>query len=156
MRPPTAPLSASRRTFPPSKLVVAPDNLGAAGRNLGVARVETEYVAFCDDDTWWSPGSLSRAVDVLDAAPRVGVLNARVVVGENGAIDETCERMRDSPLRATGCRSRAHRLHGGRVRVSHERVPANGRLRARLFIGGEETLVSLDVLSRRPRDRLYG
>ena len=40
--------------------VVALDhNAGAVGRNLGVARVRAPYVAFCDDDTWWEPGSLA-------------------------------------------------------------------------------------------------
>ncbi|MDR5883507.1 glycosyltransferase [Caballeronia sp. LZ032] len=133
--------------FPFVKLVLAPRNLGAAGRNLGVARAETEYVAFCDDDTWWSPGSLSRAVDVLDAAPRVGVLNARVVVGENGAIDETCERMRDSPLARDGLPGSA--LIGfmaGACVFRTDVFRQTGGYEPRLFIGGEEALVSLDVL----------
>ncbi|SAK85703.1 glycosyl transferase family protein [Caballeronia catudaia] len=133
--------------FPFVRLVRAPRNLGAAGRNLGVARVETEYVAFCDDDTWWSPGSLSRAVDVLDAAPRVGVLNARVVVGEHGAVDETCERMRDSPLARDGLPGPA--LIGfmaGACVFRTDVFRQTGGYEPRLFIGGEETLVSLDVL----------
>jgi glycosyltransferase involved in cell wall biosynthesis len=143
--------------FPFVKLVRAPRNLGAAGRNLGVARVQTEYVAFCDDDTWWSPGSLSRAVDVLDAAPRVGVLNARVIVGEHGAIDETCERMRDSPLARDGLPGpRAYRFHGGRVRVSRGRLPANGRLRAEAFHRRRRDARLARCASRRPRDRVYG
>jgi GT2 family glycosyltransferase len=37
------------------ELVASPENLGAIGRNVGVARVDTPYVAFCDDDTWWGP-----------------------------------------------------------------------------------------------------
>lgn len=54
-----------RQAFPFVELVIAPANMGAAGRNLGVARVRTEYVAFCDDDTWWDAGSLTRAADIL-------------------------------------------------------------------------------------------
>jgi GT2 family glycosyltransferase len=134
--------------FPAVELVVAPDNLGAAGRNLGVARVETEYVAFCDDDTWWSGGSLSRAVAILDAAPRVAVLNARVVVGEDSAADETCERMRDSPLPNRGLPGPA--LVGYMAGASVFRTSVFrqvGGYEPRFFIGGEETLVSLDVLS---------
>ncbi|MCE4547423.1 MULTISPECIES: glycosyltransferase family 2 protein [unclassified Caballeronia] len=133
--------------FPLVKLVVAPRNLGAAGRNLGVARVHTEYVAFCDDDTWWSPGALTRAVEVLDAAPRVGVLNARVVVGEHGAADDTCERMRDSPLPRDGLPGPA--LIGfmaGACVFRTEVFRQAGGYEPRLFIGGEEMLVSLDVL----------
>lgn len=134
--------------FPDVELVVAPDNLGAAGRNLGVARVKSEYVAFCDDDTWWHAGSLSRAVDLLDGAPRAGVLNARVVVGEHGATDETCERMRASPLPHDGLPGPA--LIGFMAGACVFRTSVfrqTGGYEPRLFIGGEETLVSLDVLS---------
>jgi GT2 family glycosyltransferase len=135
-------------SFPFVELVIAPANLGAAGRNLGVARVKTEYVAFCDDDTWWSPGSLSRAIDVLDATPRAGVLNARVIVGEHGAADETCERMRASPLAREGLPGPA--LIGfmaGACVFRTDVFRQTGGYEPRLFIGGEETLVSLDVLS---------
>jgi GT2 family glycosyltransferase len=134
-------------SFPFVELVVAPDNLGAAGRNLGVARVKTEYVAFCDDDTWWSPGSLSHAVAILDAAARVAVLNARVVVGEHGQTDDTCERMRDSPLSNEGLPGPA--LIGymaGACVFRTEAFREAGGYEPKLFIGGEETLVSLDVL----------
>ncbi|MGW0187685.1 glycosyltransferase family 2 protein, partial [Streptomyces sp. NPDC003362] len=48
----------------PEVLLLRPGrNLGAVGRNLAVRRVRTPYVAFCDDDTWWEPGSLRRAAD---------------------------------------------------------------------------------------------
>ncbi|MBB5467045.1 GT2 family glycosyltransferase [Paraburkholderia sp. CI2] len=58
--------------YPSVRVVECNGNLGAAGRNHAVACVETDYVAFCDDDTWWGPGSLERAVQLLDAWPRVG------------------------------------------------------------------------------------
>ncbi|MGB7480132.1 MAG: glycosyltransferase, partial [Burkholderiaceae bacterium] len=54
------------RDFPEAVLVRAPRNLGAAGRNLGAAAARTPYVAFCDDDPWWAPGSLAAAADLLD------------------------------------------------------------------------------------------
>jgi GT2 family glycosyltransferase len=134
--------------FPFVELVVAPANLGAAGRNLGVARVRTEYVAFCDDDVWWSAGSLSRAVEILDAAPRVAVLNARVVVGAQGAVDQTCERMRESPLRSAVLPAPALIGYMAGACVFRTDVFRQvGGYEPRLFIGGEETLVSLDVLS---------
>lgn len=134
--------------FPFVQLIVAPGNLGASGRNLGVERVTTEYVAFCDDDTWWSPGALSRAVEILDAAPGVAVLNARVVVGEQGARDETCERMRESPLIRDGLPGPALIGYMAGACVFRTDVFRQvGGYEPRLFIGGEETLVSLDVLS---------
>lgn len=134
--------------FPFVQLIVAPGNLGASGRNLGVERVTTEYVAFCDDDTWWSPGALSRAVEILDAAPGVAVLNARVVVGEQGARDETCERMRESPLIRDGLPGPALIGYMAGACVFRTDVFRQvGGYEPRLFIGGEETLVSLDVLA---------
>ncbi len=134
--------------FPQVELVGAPCNLGAAGRNLGIARVHTQYVAFCDDDTWWDAGSLTRASAILDSAPSVGVLNARVVVGEHGAPDETCERMRDSPLDSDGLPGPA--LIGfmaGACVFRTDLYKQVGGYEPKLFIGGEETLVSLDVMS---------
>ncbi|WP_244817229.1 glycosyltransferase family 2 protein [Caballeronia sp. Lep1P3] len=136
-----------RQAFPFVELVIAPANMGAAGRNLGVARVRTEYVAFCDDDTWWDAGSLTRAADILDAAPRVAVLSARVVVGERGEPDETCERMRASPLGASGLPGPA--LIGYMAGASVFRTSVfrkMGGYEPRLFIGGEESLLALDML----------
>lgn len=134
--------------FPFITLVIAPANLGAAGRNLGVAHVSTEYVAFCDDDTWWAPGSLSRAVKILDAAPCVAVLNARILVGALGTPDETCERMRESPLRSEVLPAPALIGYIACACVFRTNVFRQvGGYEARLFIGGEETLVALDVLS---------
>jgi len=62
-------------------------NLGAAGRTLGVWAARTPYVAFCDDDSWWAPGSLHRAAETLAGAPRLGLLAAQVVV-EPASIDD--------------------------------------------------------------------
>lgn len=42
---------AIRTRFPEVDLIASPINLGAVGRNVGVRRVDTPYVAFCDDDT---------------------------------------------------------------------------------------------------------
>ena len=67
-----------RQQFPDVRLLTPGRNLGAVGRNLAVALVEAPYVAFCDDDTWWAPGSLSHAADVLDACPRLALVNARI------------------------------------------------------------------------------
>jgi len=50
---------AVRRRFPQVDVLALDWNSGAVGRNLGVRRLTTPYVAFCDDDTWWEPGSLT-------------------------------------------------------------------------------------------------
>src|SRR5918997_2085155 len=62
--------AAIRARFPRVDVVALGENLGAVGRNVGVDRLGTPYVAFCDDDTWWEPGSLRRAADLLEACPQ--------------------------------------------------------------------------------------
>jgi GT2 family glycosyltransferase len=137
------------RRFPDVRIVECGANLGAAGRNLAVDAVETDYVAFSDDDTEWLAGSFEHAVRILDAAPRVAVLSGKVLVGAERMLDPTCARMAASPLTradlpgpslvgymAGACvfRTRAFRTVGG--------------YEPRFFIGGEEELVALDVLDR--------
>ena len=58
-------------------------NLGAAARTIGVERARTPYVAFADDDSWWAPGALAEAAQVLDAHPRLAVLAGRMLVGDD-------------------------------------------------------------------------
>jgi GT2 family glycosyltransferase len=63
-----------------------------------VARAGTPFVAFADDDSWWAPGDLARAVAVLRAHPRLAVLNARILVGPEERLDPVCAEMADSAL----------------------------------------------------------
>lgn len=134
--------------YPSVRVVRSEANLGAAGRNLGVACVATDYVAFCDDDTWWQANSLNRAVAILDAWPEVGVLSARVVVGEDEASDATCALMQASPLGARALPGPA--LIGYMAGASVFRTAVfrgAGGYEPKLFIGGEEELIALDVLA---------
>ncbi|WP_052424217.1 glycosyltransferase family 2 protein [Nonomuraea candida] len=87
-----------RRHFPDVHVVEAGRNLGATARNVGVRMAETPYVAFADDDSWWAPGALERAADVLDAHPRLALLAARVLVGPEERLDPVSEQMSRSPL----------------------------------------------------------
>lgn len=138
-----------RQRFPQARVVACNANLGAAGRNLGVAQVDTEYVAFSDDDTRWSPGALAHAVRVLDASPHVAVLSACVLVGDEQRIDPTCERMRASPLERASLPGPALIGYMAGACVFRTQVFRDvGGYEPRLFIGGEESLVSLDVLER--------
>ncbi len=75
-----------------------PGNAGAAARNVGVRAATTPYVAFSDDDSWWERGALSRAADLLDAHPRLGLVAARTHVGEEARPDPLNEAMARSPL----------------------------------------------------------
>ncbi|WP_280156401.1 glycosyltransferase [Piscinibacter sp. XHJ-5] len=135
--------------FPRVQCVRCEDNRGAAGRNAGVAQVDTPYVAFCDDDTWWAPDALSRAADLLDAHPAVGALSARVLVGEAQRLDPTCEAMAHSPLDSTGLPGPAliSFMAGAAVMrtVAYRDV---GGYEPRLFLGAEEWLMGLDLAAR--------
>ena len=137
------------RGFPQVACVRCAANRGAAGRNDGVARVRTPYVAFCDDDTWWAPGALSRAADLLDAHPRLAAVAARVLVGADERLDATCEAMAASPLEARGLPGPA--LIGfmaGAVVMRTAAYREVGGYEPRLFIGAEEGLLGLDLAAR--------
>jgi GT2 family glycosyltransferase len=73
-------------------------NAGAAGRNVGVEMAATPYVAFADDDSAWLPGALTRGVGILDAYPRLAVVAARVVLGDEQVSDPACAVMAASRL----------------------------------------------------------
>ena len=92
--------AAVRRAHPDILLIAARRNLGAVGRNLAVRRVSTPYVAFCDDDTWWEPGSLPLAADVLDQHPDVASVTARIVVEPAGTDDPIVPELAQSPVPA--------------------------------------------------------
>lgn len=133
--------------FPDIALVRAPRNYGAAGRNFGVASVDTPFVAFCDDDTAWLPGSIERAVEVLRRYPSVGVVAAHIVVGPTRRDDPACESMATSTLPAEGLPGPA--LLGfmaGACVVRTRAFTEAGGYRRDLFIGGEETVLALDLV----------
>ena len=138
---------AVRSAFPDVDLVVAERNLGAVARNVAVARVTAPYVAFCDDDTWWEPGSLARAADVLDAHPSVAVVTAHIVVEPGGTDDPVNLDMRVSPLpRPDGIPGHPLMsfLAGASV-VRRRAFLAAGGFSSRLWLGGEEELLSWDL-----------
>jgi GT2 family glycosyltransferase len=138
-----------RERFPRLRVTRSERNLGAAGRNLGVDCVQTPYVAFCDDDCWWEAGALARAAELFDQHPRLAALAARVLVGDARLEDPTCERMAASPLRASGLPGPA--LIGFMAGAVVMRVAAYrevGGYEPRLFIGGEERLMGLDLAAR--------
>lgn len=137
-----------RRDFPGVRLLRSEHNLGAAARNVGVAAVQTPYVAFCDDDTWWAPGALTLAVRCLDLHPGVGALSAQVRVGQQRRRDPTCDAMAASPLPRWGLPGPA--LIGFMAGAAILRVKAYrqvGGYEPRFSLGGEAALLGLDLLS---------
>lgn len=136
-----------RTRFPDVELVRLERNAGAAGRNVGVARLDTTYVAFCDDDAWWAPGSLARAASVLDTHPGLGLVCGHVLVGQQARIDAVSAAMAESPLPATpGLPGRP--ILGFLCAASmlrREAFVAAGGFEPRFFLGGEEELLAIDL-----------
>lgn len=94
--------AAVRAAHPDVDVIALSANLGAPARNVGVARADTPYVAFADDDSWWAPGSLAHAADVLDAHPRLGLVAARMLVGPEERLDSVSAAMATSPVPVPG------------------------------------------------------
>jgi GT2 family glycosyltransferase len=125
-------------------------NRGGAARTVGARLVDSPYVAFSDDDSWWAPGALGRAVDLLDRHPRLAVLAARVLVGPEERLDPVCDQMAHSPLPP------AADLPGPSVLgfiacgavVRRDAFLEVGGFDVRLGVGGEEELLSVDLAAR--------
>ena len=90
--------AAVRRTFPAVAVIALARNHGGVARNYGVRYLERDYLAFADDDSWWAPGSLARAVALFERHPRLGLLMSRVLVGPEERLDPACAAMARSPL----------------------------------------------------------
>ncbi|WP_370637375.1 glycosyltransferase family 2 protein [Cupriavidus sp. AU9028] len=138
-----------RAEFPEATLLRLPDNIGAAARNVGVDWARTPYVAFCDDDTWWHPGALTLAADMLDRHHDVASLTARLMVVREGREPETdgiSHVMADSPIPSAGLPGKAILgLLAGASVFRTQAYRSAGGYHPRLFIGGEETLLALDL-----------
>jgi GT2 family glycosyltransferase len=136
--------------FPGVQVVGLQRNLGGAARTVGARLVDSPYVAFSDDDSWWAPGALSRAVELLDRHPRLAVLAAKVLVGPDRRLDPVCDQMAHSPLPP------AADLPGPSVLgfiacgavVRRAAFLEVGGFHVRLGVGGEEELLSVDLAAR--------
>jgi GT2 family glycosyltransferase len=138
------------RDFPEVRTVALAENRGATARTHGVRLLDTPYVAFSDDDSWWAPGALAVAARRLEDHPRLGLLAARTLVGPEGREDPMNDVLAASPLGPAadlpgtqvlgflGCAAVARRTayldSGGYHRV--------------LFFGAEETLLAYDLAAR--------
>ncbi|QXJ19497.1 glycosyltransferase family 2 protein [Actinomadura graeca] len=130
-----------------AEVVRLPRNLGAAARNIGAERAATPYVAFADDDSWWAPGALERAVRLLGSHPRAALLAARVLVGEDERLEPVSAQMARAPLGRPGG------LPGPAVLgflacsaiVRRDAFLGVGGFSPVLHFGGEEELLALDL-----------
>ncbi|WP_039805183.1 glycosyltransferase family 2 protein [Nocardia araoensis] len=133
--------------FPSVILIRSADNLGAVARNIAVERVATPYVAFCDDDTRWQPGALTRAADLLDQYPGLGSVTGRCLVAPDLREDPITPELRDSPVAGPDWLP-GPALLGVMAALSAFRVSAFrqvGGFSRRLWFGGEEELLALDL-----------
>ena len=132
---------------PQVRVIRAGRNLGGAARNLGVRALDTEFVAFSDDDSWWAPGAFPKALALMRAHPRLGLIAARVLVGPGKRLDPTSAEMASSPLPAApGAPGRPVLgfLACGAI-VRRRAYLEVGGFEPRLGIGGEEELIALDL-----------
>ncbi|MFH8655621.1 glycosyltransferase family 2 protein [Streptomyces afghaniensis] len=138
------------RYFPQVGVLALPFNHGALARNYGARALDTPYVAFSDDDSWWAPGALGRAARLFERHPRLGLIAARTLVGPAAAPDPLNEVLAASPL------GHAADLPGTQVLgflacasvVRRSAYLDAGGFHRLLFFGGEETLLAYDMAAR--------
>jgi GT2 family glycosyltransferase len=141
---------AVRAAHPDAGLIELQRNAGAAARTVGARALRTPVVAFSDDDSWWARGALRRVAEVFAEHPSLGLVAARILVGPEERLDPTCARMEASPLR------QAPGLPGARIlgfvacgaAVRREAFLGAGGFHPRMGVGGEETLLALDLAVR--------
>ncbi|MCU1657031.1 MAG: hypothetical protein JWO57_1687 [Pseudonocardiales bacterium] len=133
--------------YPQLDVVAMPRNIGAAARNVGLARATTPYVALCDDDGWYEADGLRLAADLFDRYPALGLVNARILVRDEEVLDPISVEMAASPL-TDGADIPGIPILGfmaGAVIVRAAAYSAVGGFDARFFIGGEEDAVAYQL-----------
>jgi GT2 family glycosyltransferase len=131
---------------PGAQLLRLGRNLGCGARTAGAWFVTEPYVAFSDDDSWWVPGALTRAVETFERHPRLGLIAARVLVGPDERTDPVCAAMAASPLPGAGLPGPAVLgfVACGAI-VRRDAFLEVGGFEARFGIGGEEELLALEL-----------
>ncbi|MFC0007684.1 glycosyltransferase family 2 protein [Micromonospora siamensis] len=140
--------AAVRAEFPEIRVIELGRNAGAgAARNAGVDATDTPFVAFADDDSYWAPGALDRAADLLRAHPGTALLAARVLVGPDRRLDPICPAMAAAPLgTAPGAPGpTVLGFLGCAVVLRREAYRRVGGFTERLGTYGEEALLAMDL-----------
>jgi GT2 family glycosyltransferase len=141
---------AVAREHPTVRLIRLPDNLGAVARNIAVREVTTPYVAFCDDDTRWQPGALTRAVELLDRHPGLASVSGRCLVEPDLTEDPLTPELRHSPVRGPDWLPGPALLSvmAGLTTFRVSAFTEVGGFSPRMWLGGEEELLALDLAAR--------
>ncbi|MGY2002446.1 glycosyltransferase family 2 protein [Blastococcus sp. SYSU DS1024] len=139
--------AAVRAEHPGVTVVELPENRGAVARTAGVERADTPYVAFADDDSWWAPGALDRAADLLDEHPRVALIAGRVRMAADGSVDAVTRKHRAAVLGTTPGAPGPDVLSypAFATVVRRDAYLSVGGFSPLLFFGGEEHLLALDL-----------
>ncbi|WP_346619870.1 glycosyltransferase [Blastococcus montanus] len=139
--------AAVRERHPAVTVVELPANAGAVARTSGVRRAGTPYVAFADDDSWWEPGALDRAADLLDAHPQVALVAGRVRMAADGSVDAVTRKHRAAVLGVTPGNPGPDVLSfpAFATVVRRDAYLSAGGFAPLLFFGGEEHLLALDL-----------
>jgi N-acetylglucosaminyl-diphospho-decaprenol L-rhamnosyltransferase len=130
---------------PPARVLRLAEAAGAAARNAGVAAATTPLVAFCDDDSWFAPGALERAARHFTEYPRLGLLAARVLVGDDERPDPACVAMARGAIAADAPGPLVHGFVACGAVARRDALLQAGGFHARYGIGGEEALLALDL-----------
>ncbi|WP_258349072.1 glycosyltransferase [Saccharopolyspora gregorii] len=139
---------AVRARFPEVTVLVEPVNAGAVARNHAVRCATTPYVTFCDDDVRWQPGAIRTAVDLLDRHPDIGAVMGRCLVEPDLVEDPLTPELRDSPVPAPPWLPGTALLSvmAGLTTVRVSAFRAAGGFSERLWLGGEEELLAIDLV----------
>ncbi|UDY37508.1 glycosyltransferase [Dermatobacter hominis] len=136
-----------RRRFPAVEVVEMGRNAGASGRNVGAAAVDRPFVAFCDDDTRWEPGSLGRGVEHLRRCPDLAAVAGRYLLA-GGRADPLAAELAASPLgtRPGHPGPSVVGFQAGTAVVRRRAFLGVGGFHPRFGVGGEESLLALDLI----------
>jgi GT2 family glycosyltransferase len=134
---------------PGAELIRLPESAGAAARNAGALAARTPYLALTDDDAWWAPGALRWASALLDAHPRLALVQAHVLVGAKAYDDPTCVRMGRGGVPAHGAQPGTPIVSfvACAVVIRRSAFLSCGGFSPRLGTGGEEQLLSWDLMA---------
>jgi GT2 family glycosyltransferase len=139
-----------RATYPSVTVIRSEENIGAAARNIGIRRATSPYVALADDDTLWDSEAVVRAQYYMERHPAVAVVCGRVLVGREGREDPTSQLMAKSPLQSLpGYPGKAIiGFMAGASMIRRSAFLDVGGFDPRLVLGGEESLVAVDLAAR--------
>ncbi len=104
-------------------------------------------MSFCDDDTRWQPGALSRATELLDAHPGLGSVTGRCLVEPDLTEDPITPELRHSPVPAPDWLPGPALLGvlAGLTTFRRSAFEQIGGFSPRLWFAGEEELLALDL-----------